>query len=436
MRILFVLSRTLIGANLSCRMKKEGHDVCVFIDDKFQKSCLDGMVKKTMNWEEKLDWVGKEGLIVFDDVGYGETQDQLREKGYSVVGGSAGADFLEEKRGHGQKIFSLCGMNVAESRSFDDAYQAIRYIEKNPGKWVIKQDGHLCTLNYVGKMDDGRDVISVLNQYAKDGVKPIELQKRVEGVEVAVGRYFNGAEWVGPVNVNFEHKPLFNGNIGPMTGEMGTLMWHEEAEQSIFFKRILSRMTDYLRQVSFRGYADINCIINKDGAWPLEATMRFGCPIVHLQTTLQLSPWGELLKAVADGKQYDLKYNANYGIVVTVAVPPFPFFSYESPQREHSSEGTSIFFKENLSPDEMNRIFFQQVRFDGKEYCITGVTGEVLYVTGTGKTVQTARKEAYALVDKLIIAKSFYRTDIGEKYIKNDRQNLIDLGWMKEDLRQ
>lgn len=430
MRILFVLSRTLIGADLSCRMQKEGHDVRVFIDDKWQSSCLNGMVKKVRGWNAGLAWVGKDGLIIFDDVGYGKIQDQLRKKGYSVVGGSAGADLLEEKRGHGQKIFELCGMNIAESRSFKDAHQAIRYVKKHPGRWVIKQDGHLCTLNYVGQMDDGKDVISVLNQYAKDGVKPIELQKRVEGVEVAVGRYFNGNEWVGPVNVNFEHKPLFNGNIGPMTGEMGTLMWHEEANKSIFFKRILSKMTEYLRQVSFRGYADVNCIINKEGAWPLEATMRFGCPIVHLQTTLQISPWGELLKAVADGKKYDLKYNTNYGIVVTVAVPPFPFFSYELPPQEHSSEGASIFFKENLSSDEMERIFFQQVRFDGKEYRISGVTGEVVYVTGIGKTVQAARKDAYALIKKLVIAKMFYRTDIGEKFLKNDRQVLADLGWL------
>ena len=45
------------------------------------------------------------------------------------------------------------------------------------------------------------------------------------GVEVAVGAFFNGKEFVYPLNVNFEHKKLFPGNIGPSTGEMGTAMF-------------------------------------------------------------------------------------------------------------------------------------------------------------------------------------------------------------------
>ena len=44
-------------------------------------------------------------------------------------------------------------------------------------------------------------------------------------MEVAVGAFFNGKEFIYPLNVNFEHKKLFPGNIGPSTGEMGTAMF-------------------------------------------------------------------------------------------------------------------------------------------------------------------------------------------------------------------
>ena len=38
-----------------------------------------------------------------------------------------------------------------------------------------------------------------------------------------------------------------------------------------------------------------------------------------------------------------------------------------------------------------------------------------------GKTVEDARKEVYSLVDKIVIPKKFYRTDIGEKFLKQER---------------
>ena len=80
----------------------------------------------------------------------------------------------------------------------------------------------------MGEEDDGEDVLRVLDAYRKsfaDEIKVFQLQRRVTGVEVAVGAFFNGKRFVYPINVNFEHKKLFPGNIGPSTGEMGTAMF-------------------------------------------------------------------------------------------------------------------------------------------------------------------------------------------------------------------
>ena len=71
----------------------------------------------------------------------------------------------------------------------------------------------------------------MLEAYKKafsDEIKVFQLQKRVVGVEVAVGAFFNGKSFVHPININFEHKKLFPGNIGPPTGEMGTTMFWSE----------------------------------------------------------------------------------------------------------------------------------------------------------------------------------------------------------------
>lgn len=49
------------------------------------------------------------------------------------------------------------------------------------------------------------------------------LQEKVEGEEVVVARYFNGRDWVGPIEVSIEHKRMFPGGMGPNTFEMGSL---------------------------------------------------------------------------------------------------------------------------------------------------------------------------------------------------------------------
>lgn len=56
--------------------------------------------------------------------------------------------------------------------------------------------------------------------------------------------------------------------------------------------------------------------------------------------------------------------------------------------------------------------------------------GFVLHVSGTGKSVEAARKQAYALIDKIVIPKMFYRTDIGVKFAKEDRKKLKEWGYV------
>ena len=55
MRILAILSQSLIGADLVVRLRNEGHDVRVFIDSELQRECLNGMVEKSEDWKEDLE---------------------------------------------------------------------------------------------------------------------------------------------------------------------------------------------------------------------------------------------------------------------------------------------------------------------------------------------------------------------------------------------
>jgi phosphoribosylamine---glycine ligase len=440
MNILFI-SEDLVAANLTRILQKEGHKVKLHIKDRGRRGNFTNLVPKTEDWRKELNWVGKNGLIIFDSGSHGKIQESLRKKGYSVVGGSYFAELLENDREIGQRIFEKFGLNVSLLKNFSSTAKAINFVKKNRGRWVIKQNisgtGYK-SLNYVGELEQGEDVIDILGNYESMNIcdrGPISLQRKVEGVEVGVGRYFNGNNWVGPIEINLEHKKYFPGNIGPATSEMGTLAWYDNNEKNKLFVNVLANFKSYLKKINFRGDFEINCIVNEKGAFPLEATARFGSPIVHLQSKIHKSPWGEFLKAVADKKPYSLKWKKGYGVVVVITVPtsnPFPFTKAE---RYVSPKGIRIHFdKYILKKENFEHVHFEDVSVKTvkgeRQYYISDDRGYVLYVTGMGKTVAEARKKAYGLIKHIHIPKMFYRNDIGLKFIEEDEAKLKKWGYL------
>lgn len=432
MKILFI-SNDLIAGNIAYLLTKAGHRVKLHIADENRRANLHNMVEKTDDWKLELKWVGKDGLIIFDDVGYGIIQDYLRKDGYTVFGSCTLGDVLEQDRVFGQERFAESGMTIVPIKNFSNVDKAIQFVKKNRSAWVIKQNSTSDKgLNYVGLVEDGRDVLDVLQNYKNNNnarTDVLTLQKKIDGVEIAVTRCFNGTDWVGPMLINIEHKKFLSGDLGPTTSEMGTLGWYEENEKNKLFTETLGKFKPYLKKIGYRGIFDINCIVNKDGAFPIEATSRAGSPIIHLQTELNDSPWAELMLATARGEPFDLKHKSGYGIVVVVAVPPYPF---AKKIKEHSQIGTCIYFDDAMTEKEKTHIHFEEVSWDERRNChyISDKRGYILYVTESGKTVEEAQKKVYNIIKKILIPKMMYRNDIGQRFIDKSRKLLKGWGYI------
>src|SRR3989344_5981100 len=433
-KILFV-SRELIAGDLAYQLKKEGHNVKLFIENKAYKDCFNGIVDKVDDWKRELKWVGKNGLVIFDDVGYGKIQDALREKGYLVIGGSHDGDRLELDREYGQDILKACGVDAFDfvTKSFG-VDVAISFLKKHKGIWALKKNNHDESLTYIGEADDGADLISVLQNYKMhtNGSYRYSLQKRVFGIEIAVGRFFNGYDWVGPLVFNIEHKHFGNDDVGPLGGETGTLMWYENDENKKLFQKTLAKLKPHLQKSGYRGYVDINCIVaDRDTVYPLEITSRFGSSTNELQSEMHKSPWGEFLLAMAKGESYNLKYKRGFGINVALTVPPFPYITSD---KNLSQKGVNFFFKKGFTKENLSHIHFEEVMIEKKRgqdnYYIAGNTGYVLYVTGCGSTVRKAREKVYKIIEKIVIPKVFYRTDIGLRFVRKDHKFLRKWGWI------
>jgi len=432
MKILFI-SHELMAAHLAYLLKKEGHDVKLCIDTKERSNNFTNLVVKIEDWEKELGWVGKEGLIVFDNIGYGKKQDELRQDGYRVFGGCEEADKLEGDREYAIEVFNSCGIKTIPVLNFNIP-EAIDFVKNNPGEWVIKQNGSdNKTINYVGEEKDGSDVIDVLESYLKekDSVgSNISLQKKIIGEEIGVGRYFNGNDWVGPIEMSVEHKKLFPGDLGPSTSEMGTLGWYDDdIEGNKLYNETLAKMKPYLQKIDFRGDMEINCIVNEDGAFPLEPTPRFGSPAVHLHTEIHSSPWSDFLLAIADGVSFDLKWKRGWGLVLLMAAPPFPYF------HDKNQIITSEWLKIKFGPhakDNFDHIHFENISISDKnDYYISDKQGYILYVTGIADTVDLVRENVYSLAKDIKIPKGYYRNDIGLKFVSQSLPKLKTWGYIK-----
>ncbi|GAB3693501.1 phosphoribosylamine--glycine ligase [Halorubrum pallidum] len=430
-RFLFVSADAALIADLAWQVHREGHDVKYYIEAESDAEIGDGFVPKVDDWRAEIDWAD---VIVFDDiwvgsdVGTGKFAQELRERGKAVVGGTPNTDCLEEDRGYAMDILEDHGVNTVEHHIFDSFDAGIQHVQENPAPYVIKPLGEVQNVKrllYVGNEDDGSDVVDVLKAYKKawgHRMKGFQLQRKVEGVEVAICGFFNGNEFVDQVNFNFEHKKLFPGNIGPSTGEMGTSMFW--AGQNKLFEETFGKIEGWLANEGYVGSIDINCIVNENGIYPLEFTPRFGYPTIALQEESIESSTGAFFSDLAHGNKPEVDVHNGYQIAVRVVLPPFPFDD-EKTYDENSRNAAVVFETESREGIHLE----DAKKVDG-QWRVAGDNGMPIVVTGKGETMQAARERAYDRIDNVVMPNMYYRDDIGERWIDGDGDRLQAWGYL------
>lgn len=426
-RFLFV-SIDALASDLAWNVKKEGHEVKMFIENKGVSDIADGFIDKTQSWESEIDWAD---VIIFDDVlGQGTKAHELRKQGKFVVGGTPYTDMLEDDRTFGQEELKKLGIPIIPYKEFTDFDEAIKYVTENPYSYVIKPSGeaqNIKRLLFVGEEEDGKDVLQVLEAYKRvwtDKIKVFQLQKRVKGVEVAVGAFFNGKEFITPININFEHKKLLPGNLGPSTGEMGTAMYWSGPNK--IFNLTLSKLAPKLAEEGFVGYIDLNCIVNSTGIYPLEFTSRFGYPTISIQIEGILNPIGEFFYELASNANIKLRTKKGFQIGVRILVPPYPFDDPET-FNTYSKDSLIIFQKSSKEG-----IHIEDVKQIKDQWVITGESGVALIVCGAGLTMKQAQNQAYSRIKNILIPNMYYRTDIGDRWYE-DSDRLHTWGYLREN---
>lgn len=383
----------------------------------------EGIITKIQNYQEiQRKWLDWADLIYLpDNTRYIDMLEPYRIRGYPIFGPGVEAAHLELDRQAGQDSMKKAGLNIIPGKTFHDYKDAIRYVEKEGTPFVSKPSGDADkALSYVGH--DAADLIFMLErwnknpQYRKMAKKDgFILQEKIEGCEMAVGGYFGPSGFCGPWIENFENKKLCNGDLGPNTGEMGTLV--RPVRKSKLADLVLKPFAKQLKAMDYVGYVDCAVIIDKAGEpWPLEWTMRDGWPIRHNITSLFMGDPAKWMLDLINGMDSIDSKDGTISVSVVMPLPPFPYQHVVGKDLDgipiyHGTDLEHVHLSEaRLERDVPMMIAGKIVRLP----CYVATDVYPCVITGTGETISGARKSAYAAVKKVKIPNSpFYRTDIG-----------------------
>lgn len=411
--------------SLYLRLLAEGHEVRVHVANPLCHGTLAGLVTRVADWKSELDWVGAagdHGIILFENVAEqrGLLQDELRGRGFNVIGGSQYGDRLENDRAYAQEVLRDIGLSICPVTSFSDRGEAIRFLRDHPGRYVVKFNGGYET--FVGQLGDGRDVAAFLASLPSQGDdESFILMQHVEGIEMGVGAYFDGERFLQPSCLDWEHKRFFPGDLGELTGEMGTIVTYARTKR--FHDLTLGRMAGRLREGGYCGYINLNTIVNANGIWPLEFTCRFGYPGYAILDSLQQTPWSGLFHAMVTRSVIAFETRSGFAAGIVLSTPPFP---YARPDVK-VPVGMPVLF-EGVTEDDRRNIHYGEVGLQNGQLVTSGAYGWTMVVTGLGTSIVEAQERANGLAGRVHIPNVRYRRDIGARLIAGDFQRVEALG--------
>jgi phosphoribosylamine--glycine ligase len=310
---------------------------------------------------------------------------------------------------------------VAPVESFSERAKAIAFIQANPARYVAKFNEAAET--FVGQLNDGRDVTAFLTGLPPQSEdESFILMRHIQGVEMGVGAYFDGEKFLKPACLDWEHKRFFPGDLGELTGEMGTVVTYERSRG--FFERTLARMEPLLRAHGHCGYVNLNTIVNERGIWPLEFTCRFGYPGFAILTPLQETAWGDLFAAMVSRSISRFATRPGFSVGIVLTLPPFP---YPRPQVEEPV-GLPVLFDGELTETDRTNLHYCELGLEHGELVTSGIYGWAMVVTGVGDSIASAQQRANSLADRVLIPNVRYRRDIGDRLMAGDYARVEKLG--------
>ena len=359
--------------------------------------------------EQKIDLT----IVGMDDPLVGGIVDVFEEKGLRVFGPAKNAAILEGSKAFSKDLMKKYHIPTAAYENFDNAKDALSYLETAKFPIVLKADGLA-----LGK---GVLICNDLEE-AKAGVQEIMLDKKfgsagntmvieefMTGREVSVLSYVDG-KTIKTMTSAQDHKRAMDGDKGLNTGGMGTFSpspFYTKEIDEYCQKHIYQPTVDAMRAEGrpFKGIIFFGLMLTEDGPKVLEYNARFGDPEAQVVLPRMKNDIIEVMEACIDGKldEIDLQFEDNAAVCVVLDSEGYPV-KYE--------KGIPITGFENFKGKDGYYCFHAGTKLENGQIVTNG--GRVLGITAKGANLKEARKNAYEATEWISFANKYMRHDIGK----------------------
>ncbi|MCI7790117.1 MAG: phosphoribosylamine--glycine ligase [Lachnospiraceae bacterium] len=352
-------------------------------------------------------------IVGMDDPLVGGLIDELEKAGLRAFGPRKNAAILEGSKAFSKDLMKKYNIPTAAYENFDNAEDAIGYLETSQFPIVLKADGLA-----LGK---GVLICNTLEE-ARKGVKSIMLDKQfgtagnrmvieefMTGREVSVLSYVDG-KTIKTMTSAQDHKRAKDGDQGLNTGGMGTFSPSPfyTAEVDEFCKKYIYQATvDAMAAEGreFKGIIFFGLMLTEKGPKVLEYNARFGDPEAQVVLPRMKNDIIEVMEACIDGRldEIDLQFEDNAAVCVVLASEGYPV-KYD--------KGLEIRGLENFEGKDGYYCFHAGTTLKNGKIVTNG--GRVLGVTAKGANLKEARANAYAATEWIDFDNKYMRHDIGK----------------------
>ncbi len=339
--------------------------------------------------------------------------DRLEEKGIPCFGPKANAAIIEGSKVFSKNLMKKYNIPTAKYEVFDNAKDALKYLENAPIPTVIKADGLALGKGVIIAMtkDEAFDAVKSIMEdkaFGKSGDK-IVIEEFLEGPEVSVLSFTDG-NVVVPMVSSMDHKRIGDNDTGLNTGGMGTVApnpyYTEEVAKECMEKIFLPTINAMKNEGrTFKGCLYFGLMITKNGTKVIEYNCRFGDPETQVVLPLLKSDLLTVMMATTNGTldKVEVEFEDKNACCVIMASNGYPV-SYKKG------------FEMTIPEEVKERVFIAGAKKEDGILKTNG--GRVLGVTNIADTLEKAIEKSYKDVLKISFEGAVYRHDIGQKALK------------------